>query len=479
MSHRDDELELELTPEQRRAMATAVVDRVLTHVDTLAEQPCIGPLDDAADRCRAMQEDPPEEGVPLSDLLDPLFEEWIPRTFNAAGPGYMAYVGGGGLFPAALADFIAVGVNRFTGVWNAAPLLVQLEANALDWLRAWMDFPATTRGLLTSGGSMATFSAVVTAREEKVGRDIRDGVAYVSSEAHTCIKRAARMAGILDDRVRTIDVDDSLRLRVDHLQALIASDRKAGLRPFFVASSAGTVNTGVVDPIVEVGELCRREGLWHHVDGAYGGFFHLVPELRPVLQGLSAADSLVLDPHKGLFLPFGTGALLVRDGDALRRAHDWEAGYLPPLPDPEFYNPTQYGPELTRDYRGLRLWLPLKLFGVKAFRSALREKRELAMWAYEQLSACPELELGEPPALTLFAFQVRWSGAEAAERSAATRELLARVARRGRVLLSGAEIGDRFLGRLNVLSVRTHRDRVEEVVAHLQEEARAVVAERQ
>ncbi|MBI4703733.1 MAG: decarboxylase [Deltaproteobacteria bacterium] len=458
-----------------RTMAEAVLGRVIGHVATLGEQPAGSPAQDGSELCRRLREGPPEAGTELGELLAPLFEEWIPCSFNTPGPGYLAFIPGGGLFPAALGDFVAAAVNRYTGVWRLAPALVQLEANVLDWFRQWLQMPPTTRGLLTSGGSLATFSAIVTARERLLGSRLRDGVMYCSTQAHHSIAKAARLAGILADRQRTIEADGRFRLCPGELEAAIRRDRAAGLRPFLVVSSAGTVTTGAIDPLDVVAEICAREGLWHHVDGAYGGFFFLCPELRPALRGLSRADSVVLDPHKGLFLPYGTGALLVRDGEALRQAHAASAGYLPALPEGEMYDPSQYGPELSRPYRGLGVWLPLKLFGAARFRAALSEKRELALLAAERLAAVPGIEIVAPPELSLFAFQLGRPGASPQERNAATRELIDRVVARGRIMLSGAMVGQKFLGRVCVLSFRTRRDRVEQGLEDLREETAEIV----
>ena len=204
----------------------------------------------------------------------------VPRLDSAVvqprrSPGYLAYIPGGGLYPAALADFIADTTNRYTGVWQAAPALVQLEANALDWLREWMGFPVDARGLFTTGGSMATFNAIVCARERHLGAEIRRGVLYTSDQAHHSVLKSAKLAGVMPDRVRPIASDDRFRMRVDRLDEAIAADRRAGLTPFAVVSSAGTTNTGAVDPLDAIADVCARERLWHHVDGAYGAFFYL------------------------------------------------------------------------------------------------------------------------------------------------------------------------------------------------------------
>ncbi len=468
--------DLEFTPEDMRRMGEAVVRRVVDHLATIQQQPVRGDVD-AADLCRAMREPAPEQGSALEPLLDSLFNDWIPRTFNTASPGYLAYIPGGGVFPGALADLISSGVNRYTGVWLTAPALVQLEANVLDWMREWMQFPASTRGLFTTGGSKANFTAIICARERKLGTELRRGTLYLSTETHHSVAKSARLAGILPDRVRTIPVDGEYRMRADALEDAIARDRAQGLMPFLVVSSAGTTNTGAVDPLREIAALCRREGLWHHVDGAYGASFHLCPELRPLLAGLSEADSLTLDPHKGLFIPYGTGALLVRDGDALRAAHSESASYMPEnRDDDEFYDPHQYGPDLSRGFPGLRVWLSFKLFGAARYRAAIAEKRALALDAAQRIAALPHVVMDAPPQLSLFAFHLEWPGASLAAQDAATRELLERVTRRGRVMITGCHAGGRFLARVCVLSFRTHATHMDTCVEHIAEEAQAIVA---
>ena len=447
-----------------RAMADEVVGRCIAHIASLDRQPACGDVN-AAELCRALREPAPEHGVALEPLLDQLFRDWIPRSFTAPGPGYLAYIPGGGLYAAALADFIADTTNRFTGVWQAAPALVQLEANALDWLRDWMGFPPEARGLFTTGGSMATFNAIVCARERHLGAEIRRGVLYTSDQAHHSVLKSAKLAGVMPDRVRPIVSDDRFRMRVDLLDDAIAHDRRAGLTPFAVVSSAGTTNTGAVDPLDAINDVCAREAMWHHIDGAYGAFFYLLEDLRETLHGLPRADSLTLDPHKGMFLPYGTGALLVRDGAALRAAHEATADYLPAMPHPaDFYDPSQHGPELSRGFPGLRVWLSVKLFGAAAFRDAIDEKRALAVDAARRVAALPGIVIDTPPELSLFAFHLTWSGATRADEDAATRRLMDETTHRGRVMVTGCTAHGRYLGRVCVLSFRTHQADVDALV---------------
>lgn len=471
-----DPANLDFTPAQMQAMGESVLRRVVEHLSTIHSQPVCGDVDAAA-LCRSMREAAPEHGAELDSLLDPLFKEWIPRTYNTASPGYLAYIPGGGVFPAALAEFISNAVNRYTGVWIAAPALVQLEANVLDWLRDWMQFPPTTRGLFTTGGSMANFTAIVCAREQRLGGDIRRGVLYASSQVHHSVIKSARLAGIQPDRVRGIAIDDAFRMKVDALEEAIGKDREAGLKPFLVVSSAGTTNTGAVDPFPSITSICRANRMWHHVDGAYGGAFHLVPELRPLLAGLPNVDSLTIDPHKGLFLPYGTGALLVADGSALRGPHTETASYMPmSAVGPDLYDPHEFGPDLSRDFPGLRVWMSFKLLGAARYRAALAEKRALALEACRRMAEVPHLVIDTPPQLSLFIFHLEPPGSTLEQQNAATRELLERVTRRGKVMLTGCQAGERYVGRVCVLSFRTRQEQIDTLIRHVTEEAAAIVA---
>src|SRR5262249_48379091 len=240
------------------------------------------------------------------------------------------------------------------------------------------------------------------------------------------------------------------------------------LTPFAVVSSAGTTNTGAVDPLDAIADLCAAEGLWHHVDGAYGAFFYLCPDLRDTLRGLPRADSVTLDPHKGMSLPYGTGALLVRDGAALRAAHEATADYLPAMPHPaDFYDPSQHGPELSRGFPGLRVWLSVKVFGSAAFRSAIAEKRGLTVDAARRVAALPHVVIDAPPELSLFAFHLTWPGATRAEEDAATRALMDQTTKKGRVMVTGAVARGRYVGRVCVLSFRTHAAQIDALVEDL------------
>ncbi len=381
-------------------------------------------------------------------------------TFEYAGPGYLAYIPGGGLYTAALADFLAQGVNRYVGLWQPSPAVVQIEENVTRWLCDVFDYPEGSQGLLLSGGSMANLSAMVTARHAKLGEDFLDGTYYVSEQAHASVTKAATIAGFSKRNLRIVPTDAELRMDPEALRALVRDDRAAGLRPFLVAPSAGTTNTGAIDPLDAIADIAADEGLWMHVDGAYGGFFQLTERGRAAFRGIERSDSVTLDPHKGMFLPYGTGGLVVRDGQALRDAHYEGAAYLQDLPPTgELPNYSEYSAELSRDWRGLRVWFPLRLHGVAAFREALDEKLDLAEVVVEALEADPNVEVCWRPQLSTVAF--RLAGDADDERQA---EFLRRINASKRVFLSSTRIHGRYVLRICIVSHRTHRDRIDECI---------------
>jgi aromatic-L-amino-acid decarboxylase len=453
---------LELSPAALRSLIDAAAQRIVAHIASLADQPSAD-VDGGAALARSLAEPIPQEGRPAEELLDLLFERVIPKSFNTAGPGYLAYIPGGGLPHSAVADLIADAVNRYVGVFAAAPGLAQIESNVVRWFADLVGYPRAARGILTSGGSLATFSALVTARRDRLPDDFLSGTLYASDQTHHALQKAALLAGFPPDSVREIPTDDAYRIRVPALAEAIAADRAAGRTPFFVAGNAGTTNTGAVDDLAALAELAGRERLWFHVDGAYGGFFVLTREGRRRMAGIERADSIVLDPHKGLFLPYGTGALLVKDGEALKRAHALSAEYMPSMQeDPDLPDFNLLSPELSRDFRGLRVWLPLKMHGIGPFRANLEEKLALARHAARELSSMPGIEILAEPQLSTLAFRLVRAGLDAAALDQLNRELLERINAKKRVYLTGTMLRGRFAIRICVLSFRTHRDRMDQ-----------------
>jgi len=460
---------LEPNAVEMHRLVDGAMRRIVAHIESLPSQPAMN-VEGATEFARTLIEPLPRTGTSYDALLDFLFDEAIPRSFTSAGPGYLAYVPGGGLFHAAVADLIADAVNRYVGVCAAAPALVQLEANVVRWFCEIVGFPRGSGGVLTSGGSLANFTAIVTARKDRLPDDFLKGTLYCSSQIHHSFQKAANLAGFPYANIRELPVDERFRIRVDALEDAIARDRAAGWTPFLVAGSAGTTATGAVDDLQELARVAREQKLWFHVDGAYGALFALTARGRDTLRGMEEADSLILDPHKTLFLPFGTGAVLVRDALALRRAHSLHADYLPAMQEEdELVDFCEISPELSRDFRGLRVWLPLKLFGIEPFRDQLDEKLDLIQLAVEGLRAIEGIEIVAEPDLTITAFRLVKPGLDEKALNALNRTLLERITARKRVMLTPAIVDGRFVIRIAIVSHRTHRDRVEMAIDDIRE----------
>ena len=446
---------LDPTPEQMREMGTAALEYLIDFIGAQPEMPA-SDTGGAIEAARTVRGAPPEHGGSFDRLMDGV-DLIAAHAYNTTGPGYLPFIPGGGLFAAALGDFVATGINRYVGMWGQAPVGAQIENNVIRWLCELFGFGPASRGILTSGGSMANLSAIVAARVSKLPEDFLSGTLYVSEQVHASNAKAAAIAGFPRDSVRSVPCAPDLRMDVEALRSIVEEDRATGRTPFLVIASAGTTNTGAIDPLAEIADVAAEQGLWLHTDAAYGGFFQLTERGRAAFAGIERSDSITLDPHKGLFLPYGTGSLVVRDGARLREAHFVGAAYLQDFPpEDELPNFTEYSPELSRDFRGLRVWFPLVLHGVEAFRDALDEKLDLARFLYEELSTIPELELPWEPELTVVPFRLR-DGSDAADQ-----QLLDLINASKRVVLSSSVVQDRFTIRACILSHRTHRDRVEE-----------------
>jgi aromatic-L-amino-acid decarboxylase len=476
---------LEPVGDDLRALLAEVTEYLVGVVDRLPDAPASdhdGVADLLADA--GLRRPPPAQGRPLGELLAAL-DRAAGKGLNTASPGYFAFIPGSGLVSAAIADLVGDVLNRYTALAFPAPGLVALEADILRWLADLFDLPPSGAGLLTTGGSLANLSAVVTARSAMLPPDFRAGTVYVTDQVHRSAVKAVRLAGFPDEAVRVVPVDGRQRMDAAALATAVAADRSAGLRPFCVVATAGTTNTGAIDPLPAIADVAARERLWLHVDAAYGGFFQLTERGRERLRGVERADSLVLDAHKGLFLPFGTGCLLVRDGELLRRAHTGREGhYLQDIQDSDLPDFAEYGPELTRDFRGIRMWLPLHLHGLSAFRAALDEKLDLAAYAYDELRSHPRLVVPGPPELSTITFRWRSAtdggpgdGSDGTDPDAATADLLRRVNAERRVMLSSTRIDGRYVGRVCVLNHRTDRARVGEAVDAIRRHADALAAE--
>lgn len=418
----------------------------------------------------------PDSGTEMESIIDVLENEYIPPGLNVASGRHFGYIPGGGIHSAAIADYLAAVTNRYASVYASSPGAVVLEANMVHWLCSIIGYGEGSGGYLASGGSIANLTAVVTARDDSgyKANSYHKMVVYLSSQTHHCVDRALNIAGLGECVRRAVPLDDQYRMKPDKLEKAIQQDLENGLIPWMVVASAGSTDTGAVDPLNEFSEICSEHNLWFHVDAAYGGFFILTDEGKQILNGIEKSDSAVLDPHKGLFLPYGTGALLVKDVKKLAKSHRYEASYMKDAqPDSDFYSPADISPELSKHFRALRMWLPLQLHGASVFRDALKEKIGLANYLWSELRAMKEIEVSPKPQLSIFMFRWIHKGGELNELN---RELHNKMVADGRVFLSTTEISGNVYFRVAVLSVRTHLEEAEELlktVTRLIEEVKA------
>ncbi|GAB5553402.1 MAG: aminotransferase class I/II-fold pyridoxal phosphate-dependent enzyme [Saprospiraceae bacterium] len=388
---------------------------------------------------------------------------------NPAAPGHMAYIPGGGLYPSALGDYIAAVTNRYAGIFYTAPGAVRLENALIRWMCSLFGYPKTAVGNLTSGGSIANLVAIVTAREafQIKSVDIPNVVIYLSAQTHHSIQKAIRIAGLSEAHLRYIPLDDQMRMSANELEKSIIEDQKNGLKPFFLSAALGATNTGAIDPIATLASIAKRHKLWFHVDAAYGGFFSLVSSLQEKFEGTSEADSITLDPHKTLFLPFGTGTILIKEKSHVLKAHHYLADYMQDtFQANEEISPADISPELTKHFRGMRLWLPLKLFGLKPFRAALEEKLYLTRYFYKIIQLQEGFEVGPEPELSVAIFRYL---PQREDPNTFNQKLIQAIQKDGRVFLSSTTIKGTYWIRIAVVSFRTHLAQVDLLLTILQE----------
>lgn len=404
----------------------------------------------------------------IEEILTIYDREVASKGIKTASEGHLGYIPGGGIYASALADYLVDITNEYAGISFASPGAVAMEQELLNWMKNIFGFPEDAVGNLTSGGSIANLIALTAARDRHQikGERIEKSVVYLSPQVHHCNTKALRIIGLEDIVIRHLELDSLSRIIPGDLARKIEQDKAAGLNPFLLIASAGTTDTGAVDPMKELGEICREHGLWNHIDAAYGGFFILSEKCHKLFNGIELADSLVVDPHKALFLPFGLGAVLVKDREAVFHSHHHSGNYMQDaIGDLSEPDPADVSPELTKHFRALRLWLPLQLYGIKPFVACLEEKLLLTRYFRTRLRKIG-FEVGPEPDLSVSYF---WWPIPEGDENEFNRRLLQEVHRDGRVFLSSTTINDRFVIRMALLSFRTKLHTVDRAVEMLNE----------
>ena len=444
-------------------MGQAALERIAGYYAGLRARPLLIPTTSAALR-EQLEEPLPREGMDFHALLDALDEVVVRFSRHNAHPRFFGYISSPGSAVTAIGSMMAAALNINVTCWRSAPAATELEHVTIGWLKEMLGYPADAAGLLVSGGSMANFAAMAAARSAKAAGNVtRDGVAggprlcgYVSREGHFSIGKAAAMLGLGESSVRLVDTDERLEIDLAHLERLIEQDKAAGHRPFLLVGNAGTTATGAFDPIGEMAEIARRHDLWLHVDAAYGGFAALAPSAKHLFRRIGEADSVALDPHKWLYLPVGCGCVLYRDAGAARAAFSHDADYTRPLglERDEAFAFWDYGPELSRPFRALDLWLLLKYAGAAKLAEAVERNIACARYFEKLVEASGDCEMLAPVGLSIFCFRYA-PGGFTGDLNELNQRILLELQRAGSSYLSNALVGGKFALRGCVLNYRT------------------------
>jgi aromatic-L-amino-acid/L-tryptophan decarboxylase len=457
---------LAMDAEAMRRAGYATVDALVARLADPGADPVLRRAE-AADMASRLGGPPPEQAAEYGAVLARVIADVLPYAARTDHPGYFAFIPSFTTWPAALAELTAAAANPYCGAWMESAGAAQIELEVVDWFRDWLGMPASTAGLLVSGGSAANLMALLVAREAEGGPS-DDSVLYVSDQAHSSLARTARAMGLRPQQVRVLPTDGRWRLLPETVTAAARADRSAGRVPFALCASAGSTNTGAVDPLGELADVGAEEGLWLHVDAAYGGFAALTAKGRSALAGIDRADSVTLDPHKWLYQPMECGSVLIRDGARLERTFAIHPDYLDgdaPRGAGEV-NFADRGLQLSRGFRALKIWVTMQTFGLAAFRAAIQRNLELAEFAEALIRRHAGLTLMAPATLGIVCFRREWPGCDEAETERRGLALADDLERSGMALVSATRLAGRHAIRLCILNPTSSEEHVRLVIEH-------------
>ena len=444
-----------------RRLGYRVVDLLVGHFAAMRDAP-VGAKKEPGELLGRFGENPPESPTDPHQLLARLENEVFPNNLHVDHPRFFAFVPGPGNYISTMADALASGFNVFNGTWLGGSAAAAMELAVIGWFRRFCGFPETAGGLFVSGGSAANLTALHSARVTKLGDRTAGATIYFSDQTHYSVERALRVIGFAREQFRKISSDDSFRLPMESLREAIRADRKAGLRPFCVVANAGTTNTGAVDPLPDLADLCAEEGLWLHADGAYGAASVICERGRQKLAGLDRVDSLSLDPHKWLFQPFECGCVLLRDAAQMKSAFQLMPEYMRDVHrNTAETNPADYGVQLSRGFRALKVWLSINTFGLAAFRDAVTRGFELAEFAEGELRRRRNCEILSPAEMAIVAFRF-------GEDDALQTRLVDQMLRDGFAFLTSTTLKGRTALRLCTINPRTTEQDIVQTIDRLE-----------
>ena len=492
---------MELSSQELESLGLRVVDFITRYLSALEGGPVM-PEGLSPEGLRALLDEPlPRQGQGFEAAMEDFTRRIAANSARVGHPRFMAWTRPAVLGAAVYAEALAAALNQSVAVWDGAPAATEVELRVLQWLKEMSGYAPGAGGILTSGGSSANFAGLLAARAAADPQARERGLfgatpmtIYITRETHYCVPKAAVMMGIGRQQVRVVPVDAGLRMDPQALAGMIRADREAGLRPMAVAATLGTVSSGACDDLAAIGQVCRDQGVWLHVDGAYGGLAALLPEKRHLAAGLAEADSLTFDPHKGLFVPFEAGCALVKNPEILRQAFAMETEYLPntlseeaggsvwpfdeagEIDSGEAFHFRDYGPQLSRSFRALKIYMTLKTYGVEAIASAISREYELAAELGRRIEAAPDLELMAPVPLGIVAFRYAPAGFSGpdGELDRLNAAIASDLQRGGRVFLAGTRIRDTYALRVSFVSFRTRPPDLDIILDEVQRAGRSL-----
>lgn len=460
--------EFDLGPDEVRRIGGLAADAVAAHRAELTSHPVFGKVGDAA---KLFDEPLPEDGQPLEAILEFVRAHVLPRPMGNSHPRFFGFINATADPVGTIADYMASAMNP--NCWGGDHAAIHVERRVIRWLAEILGLPAATEGILASGGSLANFICLATARRAMTPGNVReDGLAgddrprlvvYASEQVHSCVDKAVDLLGIGTRQLRKLPVDDRFRLRVDPVRDAIAADRRAGLRPAIVVGTAGTVNTGAIDPLDELAELCAKEGLWFHVDGAYGALAVISPKLKPLFAGMDRAQSVASDPHKWLYVPYEAGAALVREPGRMADAFRKFPEYLASDPESPFPGPAWFaerGPELSRGFKALKVWMGLKRHGRRGYAASIERDVALAHFIAGEVDRRPDFERLAETVLSIANFRFKPREASLSEEALDTlnRRIVNRLVAAGSFFLAPTILRGRASLRVSITNFRTTED---------------------
>ncbi|MGD8753800.1 MAG: aspartate aminotransferase family protein [Anaerolineales bacterium] len=502
-SDMDDFADLDLSPQEFRTLGYQVIDMIADYYADVRHVPVFPPKT-SAQVAEEFKEGLPGSGQDPAEVLDEWRTKVLPNATHLGSPRYFGFVNGSGTMIATLAEALAAAVNMNSGAWKPAPSATEIERRTIAWIAELIGYPTQCGGIFTSGGTVANFTALLTALRntapydttleglQRKGHQGRFTVYMSDHEGHVSITRVADLLNLGREAIRRVPSHDDFRMDVQALEGMLDEDIAAGEVPFCVVGQVGSINVGAIDPLEEIARVCQERGLWFHADGACGAVGAMLPEMRPLYKGLEQADSVTLDPHKWLYIPYECGCVLVKNPEKLRRAFSMTAPYLRGTLPTEYtgLDYFEYGPQMSRGFKALKVWMSLKHYGVEGYQRLLRQNVECAKHLDRLVRGSEDFEALHDPTLFIYAFcyapkDLRSTAGESVEREGEINAYLDRVNQRiadeiqlsGLAFIMSSKVNGRTVLRLSICSHRTTLEDIDIVFAKLKELGEGLLAE--